>query len=192
MNSHCCRYLRNNGPYDSEFLHPASGKLPSLQGPRIIWLLYFFKVLNNLYSTYLLDISQFPPQQCRFTFVCNSLMSKHLLLSSFSFLYTPLSSLSSDAPPTQFWGLPRWYNGKESPAVQEAEEMRVRSLGWGRSPREGNGNLLQYSWLENLMNRGAWRATVHVVQKSRTRLSNSTTTPLQFWGLPPSSFPRFH
>ena len=100
MNSHCCRYLCNNGPYDSEFLHPASGKLPSFQRPRIIWLLYFFKVLNNLYSTYLLDISQFPPQQCRFTFVCNSLMSKHLLLSSFPFLYTPLSSLSSCSPNT--------------------------------------------------------------------------------------------
>ena len=119
MNSHCCRYLCNNGPYDSEFLHPASGKLPSFQGPRIICLLCFFKVLNNLYSTYLLDLSQFPPQQCRFNFVCNSLMSKHLLLSSFPFLYTPLSSLSSDAPPTQFWGLPRWYNGRESSCSAE-------------------------------------------------------------------------
>ena len=38
--------------------------------------------------------------------------------------------------------------------------------GWGRSPGEGNGNLLQYSCLENPMDRGAWRATVHGVAKS--------------------------
>ena len=41
----------------------------------------------------------------------------------------------------------------------------------GRSPGEGNGNPLQYSCLENPMDRGAWRATVHGVAKGRTRLS---------------------
>ena len=41
-----------------------------------------------------------------------------------------------------------------------------------RSPGEGNGNLLQYSCLENPMDRGAWQATVHGVAKSRTRLSD--------------------
>ena len=41
----------------------------------------------------------------------------------------------------------------------------------GRSPGEGNGNLLQYSYLENLTNRGAWQATVHGIAKSRTCLS---------------------
>ena len=40
--------------------------------------------------------------------------------------------------------------------------------GLGRSPREGNGNPLQYSCLENLMDRGAWRATVHGVAMSQT------------------------
>ena len=44
--------------------------------------------------------------------------------------------------------------------------------GWGRSPGEGNDNPLQYSCLENPMDRGACRATVHGVTKSRTRLSN--------------------
>ena len=33
--------------------------------------------------------------------------------------------------------------------------------GLGRSPREGNGNPLQYSCLKNPMDRGAWQATVH-------------------------------
>ena len=40
--------------------------------------------------------------------------------------------------------------------------------GSGRSPGGGNGNPLQYSCLENPMDRGAWRATVHGVAKSRT------------------------
>ena len=46
--------------------------------------------------------------------------------------------------------------------------------GLGRSPGEGNGNPLQYSCLENPMDRGAWWATVHGVAKSQTRLSNFT------------------
>ena len=41
-----------------------------------------------------------------------------------------------------------------------------------RFPGEGNGNPLQYSCMENSMDRGAWWATVHGVAKSRTRLSN--------------------
>ena len=44
--------------------------------------------------------------------------------------------------------------------------------GLGRSHGEGNGNYLQYSGLENSMDRGAWRATVNGVTKSHTRLSN--------------------
>ena len=40
--------------------------------------------------------------------------------------------------------------------------------GWGRSPEGGNGNPLQYSCLENPMDRGAWQATVHGVAKSQT------------------------
>ena len=38
--------------------------------------------------------------------------------------------------------------------------------GSGRSPGGGNGNPLQYSWLENLMDRRSWRATVQGVPKS--------------------------
>ena len=47
--------------------------------------------------------------------------------------------------------------------------------GWGRSPGEGNGNLLQYSCLEDPMDRGAWWATVYGVAKSWTRLSDTHT-----------------
>ena len=44
--------------------------------------------------------------------------------------------------------------------------------GLGRCPEEGNGYPLQYSCLENSMDRGAWRAIVHGVTTSWTRLSN--------------------
>ena len=44
--------------------------------------------------------------------------------------------------------------------------------GLGRSPGEGKGNPLQYSCLENPMDRGAWWAAVHGVAKSRTWLSD--------------------
>ena len=44
--------------------------------------------------------------------------------------------------------------------------------GLGRSPEEGNGSPLQYSSLENFMDREAWWATVHGIPKSWTPLSN--------------------
>ena len=52
-----------------------------------------------------------------------------------------------------------------------AKVKAVGSITWlGRSPGEGNGNPLQYSSLENLMDRGTWRAIVHRVTKSQTQL----------------------
>ena len=49
-------------------------------------------------------------------------------------------------------------------------------LGSGRCSGEGNGNLLQYSCLENFIDRGAWQATVRGMAKSWTWLSNWTYT----------------
>ena len=49
-------------------------------------------------------------------------------------------------------------------------------LGWGRSPGVGNGIPLQYSFLENPVDRGAWWATVHGVAKSQTWLSICTSS----------------
>ena len=46
----------------------------------------------------------------------------------------------------------------------------------GRSPGAGKGNPLQYFYLGNPMDRGAWQATVQEVAKSRTRLSAHTDT----------------
>ena len=44
--------------------------------------------------------------------------------------------------------------------------------GLGKSPGKGIGNPLQYSYLQNSMDRGVWWATVHGVTKSQTQLSN--------------------
>ena len=52
----------------------------------------------------------------------------------------------------------------KNPPVKQ--EMQVRSL--GALPGGEHGNPLQYSCLENPMDRGAWRATVHSVAKSQT------------------------
>ena len=55
-------------------------------------------------------------------------------------------------------------------------------LGLGRSPGEGNGNPLQYSFLENPMDAGTWQATVHRVTKSQTQLKQVSTcnTPILY------------
>ena len=51
-----------------------------------------------------------------------------------------------------------------------AEDMRDAGSvpGSGRSPGDGHGNPLQYSCLENSIDRGAWQAMVHRVAKSQT------------------------
>ena len=61
--------------------------------------------------------------------------------------------------------------GAPTPCAVENLDARDPGLipGSGRSPGEGNGNLLQYAYLGNPVDRGAWRATVHGAAQSRTR-----------------------
>ena len=66
-------------------------------------------------------------------------------------------------------GFPCSSVGKES-ACSAGDMGSIPEL--GRSPGEGNGNPLQYSCLENLMDRGVWWAVLHGVTKSQARLSN--------------------
>ena len=58
--------------------------------------------------------------------------------------------------------LPQWLSGKEF-TCNAGDASSIP--GSGRSPGGGNGNPLLYSYLENPMNRGAWRATVHEIAK---------------------------
>ena len=67
------------------------------------------------------------------------------------------------------WGFPGGSDSKES-ARNAGDLGSILTL--GRFPGEENGYLLQYSSPENPMDRGAWRAIVHGVTKSQTRLSN--------------------
>ena len=66
-------------------------------------------------------------------------------------------------------GFPGDSDGKETACI--AGDLGSTS-GSGRSLGEGNGNPLQYSCLENSMDRGAWWATVHGITKRLTQLSN--------------------
>ena len=68
-------------------------------------------------------------------------------------------------------GFPSGSEGKE-PACNVGYPRSIPGL--GRSPREGNGNPLQYSCLKNPMDSGAWQATIHGVTKSRTWMNNFT------------------
>ena len=61
--------------------------------------------------------------------------------------------------------LPRRHSGKESPAEAGSAKVAVSIPGLGRSPGEGNGNSLQYSFLGNSTDRGAWQATAQGVSK---------------------------
>ena len=59
----------------------------------------------------------------------------------------------------------------EVPSANKGDERDAGLIpGSGRSPGGGHGNPLQYSCLENPMDRGAWQVTVHGVRRSQTRL----------------------
>ena len=69
--------------------------------------------------------------------------------------------------PTFLRGFPGGSDGKES-AFNVGDLSLIHEL--GRSPGEGNGYPLQYSCLENPLDKGAWLATAHRVTKSQTQL----------------------
>ena len=73
-------------------------------------------------------------------------------------------------PSPVFLGFPGGSDGKES-ACNEVDLGSIPGL--GRSRGGGHGNPLQYSYLENPMDRGAWWAPVHGVTKSRSQVSTA-------------------
>ena len=87
-------------------------------------------------------------------------------------------------PPSATWtlaqvpglgGFPQQLSWFKNPSANAGDARDSGSIpGLGRSPVEGNGDSLQSSCLENLMDRGAWWATVHGVAESQTRLSMHT------------------
>ena len=106
------------------------------------------------------------------------------------FFCSPLKTLSCS--PTSHWQQfthslfldPFTHVNRVSLVAQRVKHLPVMQEtclipGSGRSPGEGNGNPLQYSCLENPMERGAWWAIVHRVSKSWTRLCDYTTLHTQ-------------
>ena len=83
------------------------------------------------------------------------------------FLHLDVSIEMLNLPSTE--GFPGSSDGKES-ACNAGDQGSIPGL--GRSPGEGSGNPLQYSCLENPLDRGALWATVHGVAKSWTQMSN--------------------
>ena len=81
-------------------------------------------------------------------------------------LHIRLDSLMNSG---DYSGFPGGSDGKES-ACNVGDPGSIPGL--GRSPGEWNGNLLQYSCLENFIDRGAWRAIFHGIANSQTQLSN--------------------
>ena len=80
-----------------------------------------------------------------------------------------VSCVSSSYPVRSIWASQMAQVVKNLPS--NAEDAAL-TPGSGRSPGGGNGNSLQYSFLENRMDGGAWWATVHGVSKSQTQLSD--------------------
>ena len=105
------------------------------------------------------------------------------------------------SPPVAYWALPLAHNKcevllfpwasqlalvvKNPPANAEDTRDTGSILELGRCPGGGQGDSLQYSCLENPMDRGVWEATVQRVAKSRTQLNQLSTTrqhPLAYFG----------
>ena len=80
-------------------------------------------------------------------------------------------------------GVPWWLSGKEYACKAGA----TGDTGSGRSPGEGHGNPLQYSCLENPMERKACWATVHGVTKNWTQLKRLSTHACTLYTVFPSS-----
>ena len=90
-------------------------------------------------------------------------------LSTLTYVFISLGYISRSGIGSLYWA----FLSAQTSACDAGDTASIP--GWGRSPGEGNGYPLQYSCLENFMDRGAWQATVlgvHGVSKSWTRLSD--------------------
>ena len=123
---------------------------------------------NSAFKWVYLSFSPLLLASLLFTAICKASSDSHfafLHFFSLGMILLPRTWLSD-------WTELNWTggsDGKES-ACNEGDPSLIPGL--GRSLGEGKGYPLQYSSQENSMDRGAWRATVHKVAKSQTRLSN--------------------
>ena len=97
-------------------------------------------------------------------------MRMHFIITLGASLVTQMVKNLPAMQKTWVWSL-NW----EDPLEKDAKDLGLIP-GLGRSPGEGNDNPLQYSCLENPMDRGSWWAVVCGVANSQTRLSTNTFT----------------
>ena len=108
-------------------------------------------------------------------FQCSNLKTWGYIILILILLLSFVGSNLLGVPRRYLWGSFTWLgilggsDGKES-ACNAGDPASI--LGSGGFTREGNGNPLQYSCLENSMDRGAWQTTIHGVAKSWTWLSD--------------------
>ena len=114
-----------------------------------------------------------PPFICLFIYASGQSILQHIYVYISKYVYICLCVCIRTYIYICTHGLPRWQQWERIHLpVEETQETQVWSLGWEDSPGWGHGNLLQYSCLENPMDRGAWRATAQDAAKSQTWLSN--------------------
>ena len=102
------------------------------------------------------------------------------------------AQLNFSCPEPSPWGFPGGVSGKE-PACQCRRQKRCGYNPWvGKIPWRRHCYPLQYSCLENTVDRGAWRAMVHSVAESRTRQSDLACTHTSPQSGGPWVSPRFH
>ena len=141
----------------------ASGRIGNLCSNSVLHLFWFITLENIswpdiLYNWTILYFHIFMCHQNEL-FGCTPFLIQ-LLLSYFCHIASPL-------------GLPRWFSGKGSPC----QWRDIWSLGQEVPPGGGKGNPLQYSCLENPMDRGTWQPTVHRVSKSWATTEHTHTFP---------------
>ena len=124
-------------------------------------------------------VKTYPSLPCHVEFPCSKTLHVLLItpqswkplsfLGPHSFTFSRVSYTWNPTSVVFSQGFPHGSNGKES--AHNARDLGSIP-GLGRSPGEGNGTPLQYSFLENPINRGAWQATVHGAAKSQAQLSD--------------------
>ena len=140
--------------------------------PILTDFLFVFLLLNFICTLYILvksDLSDVPFANIFSQSVACLIILLVLSFTEHMFLIQIKPYLSIRSSPGSSEGLSCGSDGKESTcSVGDLGSIS----GFERSPGVGNGNILQYSCLENSMDREAWWVTVHGVTKSQTLLSN--------------------
>ena len=130
--------------------------------------------MNNFFS---LNISwRFPSSKGKYFLIQKNICVESTEEKRTSVIQEMIRNLNSwQAQP--IWAFLVAQTVKNPPAMQETWVLSLDQK--KKTPGEGNGNPLQYSCMENPLDRGAWQATVYSIAKNWTWLSNWTTSTVK-------------